>query len=166
MVNYNNTSSAYELEDYEQQDVREERQPQLKMLKSRRQGKRAVVSGGVVFAFLMIMTLVSMMIYNQAQLNMLSREMAKLDKEMQTLKSENVRMSSQLTHTNSDIELERMAIELGMQKRTEYQTKRIYLYAQDKITRAEIVEEPTHLEAAKLALMSLLGQFKEYPGDA
>jgi transcription initiation factor TFIIIB Brf1 subunit/transcription initiation factor TFIIB len=107
-----------------------------------------------------------MMIYNQAQLNMLTREMAALDKEMQMLKSENVRMSSQLTHTNSDIELERMAVELGMEKRTEYQTKRIYLYAEDKITRAEIAREPTGFEAAKLALMSLLSQFKEYPGAA
>jgi hypothetical protein len=125
-----------------------------------------VVNAGVVFAFLLVMTLVSLMIYNQAQLNMLSREMAALDKEMQSLKSENVRMSSQLTHTNSDIELERMAIELGMQKRTEYQTKRIYLYAEDKITRAVIAEEPSGFEAARLALMSLLGQFKEYPGAA
>lgn len=164
MANYNNTSSAYKLEDYGEEQVREE-QPKLKMLKSRRQGKKATVSGGVVFAFLMIMTLVSMMIYNRAQLNMLAREMAALDKQMQTLKSENVRMSSQLTHTNSDIELERMAIELGMQKRTEYQTKRIYLYAEDKITRAEIVEEPSRLEAARLALTSLLGQFKEYPDN-
>ena len=164
MANYN-TSSAYELEDFGEERVREE-QPKLKMLKSRRQGRRAAVGGGVVFAFLMIMTLVSMMIYNQAQLNMLAREMAALDKEMQTLKSENVRMSSQLTHTNSDIELERMAIELGMQKRTEYQTKRIYLYSEDKITRAEAEESSSHLEAARLALMSLLSQFKEYPGGA
>jgi hypothetical protein len=59
-----------------------------------------------------------------------------------------------------------MAIELGMQKRTEYQTKRIYLYAEDKITRVETQEEPSGFEAAKLALMSLLGQFKEYPGAA
>jgi hypothetical protein len=166
MANYNNTSSAYELEDNDLQESRGQARPELKMLKSRRPVQMPVVNGGVVFAFLLVMTLVSMMIYNQAQLNMLSREMAALDKEMQALLSENVRMSSQLTSTNSDIELERMAIELGMQKRSEYQTKRIYLYAEDKITRAEIAEEPSGFEAAKLALMSLLSQFKEYPGAA
>ncbi len=162
MARYN-TSSAYALPESPADGQQQERR-ELKVLKSRRFSPGSAITGEIVLAFMLIVTLASLIVYNQAKLNMLQREMDSLSQEMQVLESESVKMSSQLSTSINDTEaLKERAAEMGMQERTEYQTRRIYLYHEDKITRAEPPEEPGGLEAAKLALSSLLGQFKEYP---
>jgi cell division protein FtsL len=158
-----NTSSAYELEE-QHEGKREQERRELKVLKSRRFSPGTAITGEIVLAFMLIVTLASLIVYNQAKLNMLTKEMDALAQEMQALESESVRMSSQLsTSINDTAALKERAAELGMQERTEYQTRRIYLYNEDRITRTEQPEEPAGLETAKLALSSILGQFKEYP---
>ncbi len=162
MARYN-TSSAYELEE-PREALQEQEQRELKVLKSRRFSPGSAITGEIVLAFILIVTLASLIVYNQAKLNMLQRDMDALAQEMQVLESDNVKMQSKLSMSvNDPAAVKERAAELGMQERTEYQTRRIYLYHEDKITRAELPEEPAALEAAKLALSSLLGQFKEYP---
>jgi cell division protein FtsL len=158
-----NTSSAYAYDepDREQQKPQEQEEPRkLKVLKTRRFSPGAAINAGVVLAFLLIIALASLIIYNQAQLNMLMREIDALSTEMHRLESENVQMESILSTMNNDEQLKDKAIELGMQERTEFQTRRVYLYPEDKITRSEKPQQPTVLETARLALASLLGQFQ------
>ncbi len=149
-----NTSSAHRLEP-------EKQAPEIRAVKGRRRLPAGVVTPGTVFAFALVIALVSLMVYNQVQLNVLTAEMSKLTAEMEEMDSEYVEMSSKVDSSIGTTELKERAAELGMQKRDEYQTERIYLYREDVIERAEVEEKPSVLAAARLALQSIAGYFSE-----
>lgn len=161
MAGYN-SSTAYDLSLFEQESKKELSAPELKVLKNRKKIATPVLSPGVICAFVIITTLLSLMIYNHVQLNILTTEINKLSSEMETLQSENVRMTSILDSSISTTELKELAAALGMQKRDEYQTKRIYLYQEDKIERTEAAPSAENKDMAKLAVASLFSRFKEY----
>lgn len=161
MAGYN-ISSAYDLSAFETERREETVSPELKVVKNRRNIAVSILSPGVICAFAIIIMLVSLMVYNQVQLNILTAETHKLTKELETLQSDNVKMTSMLESTISMQKLKELATELGMQKRDEYQTERIYLYQEDKIERSEAAPQSTPAQTAKLAVTTLFSRFKEY----
>lgn len=161
MAGYN-TSYAYDLSDFEDEARQKTTSPELKVVKNRHRITSSILSPGVICAFVIIITLISLMVYNQVQLNILTSEMNELATELETLQSDNVKMNSMLESTISMQKLKELATELGMQKRDEYQTERIYLYQEDKIERSETPAQSTGGQVAKLAVTTLFSRFKEY----
>lgn len=159
-----NTSSAHNLSEFEDALKKELESPNLKVVKNRKKAPASILGPGVVCAFLVIVALITLIVYNNVQLNELTNEINQLAHELEVLQSEDVRMTSALESTISNIEVGRLAREMGMQPRTEFQTERIYLYQQDKIERAAAVEQTSVAEDAKLAVTSLFGRFQEYIG--
>lgn len=161
-----NTSSAYDLSEFEDalKKEKELEPPDLKVVKSRKKAPASILGPGIVCAFLIVVALITLIVYNNVQLNELTNEINELSREMEVLHSENVRMTSALESTISFTEVGKLAREMGMQKRDEFQTERIYLYQQDKIERTESTPQKTVTESAKLAATSFFGRFKEYMG--
>lgn len=157
-----NTSYAYDLSVLEDERKEKAASPELKVVKNRRHIASSVLSPGIICAFVIIVTLISLMVYNQVQLNILTTEMSELSKELETLQSDNVKMNSVLESTISMQKLKELATEMGMQKRDEYQTERIYLYQEDKIERSENPPQTSGSQMAKLAVTTLFSRFKEY----
>lgn len=164
MATYN-TSSAYDLSEFENELKKEMASPDLKVLKNRKKAPASLLGPSAVFAFVIVVALVSLMIYNHVQLNELTEEINQLNHELEVLQSQNIQMTSSLESTISNIEVAKLAKQMGMQPRTEYQTERIYLYQQDKIERTSSAPQNTTADDAKLAVSSFFGRFKEYIGD-
>lgn len=160
-----NTSSAYDLSEFEDALKKELETPNLKVVKSRKKAPVSIIGPGIVFAFLIVVALITLIVYNNVQLNELTTEINELSRELEILQSENVRMTSALESTISFTEVGKLAREMGMQKRDEFQTERIYLYQEDKIERTAQAPQKTVTESAKLAATSFFGRFKEYMGD-
>lgn len=164
MAGYN-TSSAYDLSEFGDALKKEQTTPhKLKMVKNRKKKPASVLGPGVVCAFAIIVALISLMIYNHVKLNELTNEINELAGELEVLQSENVKMTSSLESTISFPEVARLAEGMGMHKRGENQTERIYLYRQDKIEKTAASPQPTAAESTKLAATSLLSRFMEYIG--
>lgn len=165
-----NTSSAYDLSEFEDALKKDSeatalKSTEIKVVKNKRPTPASILGPGTVCAFLIIVALVTLMIYNRVQLNELTEEINQLSAELEVLHSENVKMTTSLEATISHPEVAKLAEEMGMQKRTEFQTERIYLYQQDKIERTEAAPQKTVTDNAKLAVTSFLGRFKEYLGE-
>lgn len=165
-----NTSSAYDLSEFENALKKDSEKPaakapKLEVVAKRKPAPASVLGPGVVCTFLIVVALITFMIYNRVQLNELTEEINRLTSELDVLQSENVKMTTSLEATISYNEVARLAEELGMQKRTEFQTERIYLYQQDKIERSEPATQTTVSDNARLAFVSFLGRFKEYMGE-
>lgn len=157
-----NTSSAHDLSEFEDALKKELEAPKLKVVKNRKRAPASILGPSVVCAFLIIVALITLIIYNNAQMHKLTNEINELSHELEILKSENVKMTSALESTISFTEVGKLAREMGMQKRDEYQTERIYLYQQDKIERTEAAPQNAISESAKLAATSFFAGFKEY----
>lgn len=165
MAGYN-TSSAYDLSEFEDAPKKKPAEsPKLKVVKNRKNKPASVLGPGVVCAFAIIVALISLMIYNHVKLNELTNEINELSHELKVLQSDSVKMTSSLESTISLRKVAQLAEELGMQKRDEYQTERIYLYQQDKIERTAAAPKATAAESTKLAVTSFLSRFKEYIGE-
>lgn len=166
MAGYN-TSSAYDLSLYDNPQKKEVPAPRVKLVKNRgHQVASSILSPRVLCAFAIVITLVVLMVYNHVQLTELSSEISRLNKQMQELESENVQMTSVLESAEQIQNIRALALAMGMQKRDEYQTERIYLYHEDKIERTESSPELTSAESAKLAVTSFFSRFKEYLSDS
>ncbi len=157
-----NTSSAYELHTFEKELKKELTANELKVVKNRKKAPVSVLGPGVVCAFLIIIALITLMVYNHVQLNELTTQINDLSGEMEVLQSENVKLTSSLESTETLTDIREKALKMGMQKRDEFQTERIYLYQQDKIERTEATPTSDSSGAAKLAITSAVGRFKEY----
>lgn len=161
MANYN-TSSAYAFTELEHAAQVSAQTPDVKVVKNRRPIAASILTPGVLAAFAIVITLVSLMIYNHVQLNELTGEISKLSSELETLQTKNVELNAALESTGNVREIAKMAEAMGMQKRDEFQTNRIYLYHDDKIERTENAPSQTPGDTVKLAITSFFAQFKEY----
>lgn len=161
MASYN-TSSAYAFTELESAVQKPAQKPEIKVVGKRRQLAASILTPGVLAGFAIVITLVSLMIYNRVQLNELTKQISSLSSEMEILQSENVRLGASLESTINPIEIAAMAEAMGMQKRDEYQTERIYLYQEDKIERTGDTPKQTAGENVKLAVTSFFVRFKEY----
>ncbi|MCL2033253.1 MAG: hypothetical protein FWG94_00820 [Oscillospiraceae bacterium] len=161
MAGYN-TSSAYNLDAFERAAKKDVKSPELKVVKTRRPIACAALNPRVICAFAIIITLISLMVYNQVQLNEITIQLDALSTEMQTLQTENHKMTSALDSVVSLRKIAERAEEMGMQRRDEYQTERIHLYSEDKIERTEQTPHTIPDEDKKIAVTALFGRFKEY----
>lgn len=157
-----NTSSAYDLSEFEDALKKELEAPKLKVVKNRKRAPVSILGPSIVCAFLIIVALITLIVYNNVQLNELTNEINELSYELEILQSENVKMTSALESTISFTEVGKLAREMGMQKRDEFQTERIFLYQQDKIERTEAAPQNAVTESAKMAATSFFARFKEY----
>lgn len=156
-----NTSSAYALSSFETKPKRERKPERLDVVENRNRAVMQMLNLQVLAAFAMIVALISLMVYNQVQLNEIVGQTNALQKELQVLESENVRLESLKESTVSlRVVAERAKDELGMQRLDDMQTVRIYLYKNDKIESGKNVPPPA---TQKLKLLSaFFGRFKEY----
>jgi len=161
MAGYN-TSSAYDLSAFERSAKKERQAPELKVVKNRRQRAYAALNPRVLSAFALIITLVSLMVYNQVQLNEVTIQLNALSSEMETLQTENAKMTSALDSVVSLRKIAERAEEMGMQRRDEYQTERIHLYREDRIERTEQTPQALPDDNKKIAIAALFSRFKEY----
>jgi len=159
-----NTSSAYKLETYE--DVVSKRRAQLKLVRNRK--KRliwSIVNIRSVSTFLLVISVMSLMVYNQICLNEVTGEINSVNSMIKQMESENVRLASTLASTVSlhDV-VEQAQRELGLQKLDKYQIEYVSLYSENKIVITE--EAPKESFATRLSLMvnGTLRQVKEYIG--
>lgn len=87
----------------------------------------------VILCALLIVGLLSAKLYSDVQLNELTDKASKMKKELETLKSEEIRINVLLEKRTDLREIERKATEeLGLKKIEKYQVEYISLPAQDK----------------------------------
>lgn len=161
-----NTSSAYDLSLYTSAAPKLREKPQLRV--TGKNGKRAwsaAFTPKAISSFVIVVTLFSLMIYNQVKLTEVTGQINMLQQELEALESENTRIESQLDamislHTIG----ERARDELGLDRVNKYQTKYVYLYGEDRIILAETPEETGIVEKAKLIAASIINGMKEYIG--
>lgn len=157
-----NTSSAYDLSAFETPEKKKKSAPELKVVKTRRQLASAALNPRALSAFAMIVTLISLIVYNRVELTEITTQLDTLSGEMETLQSENAKMTSALDSSVSLRRIAELAEEMGMQRRAEHQTERIYLYREDKIERTEVTPPAPVEDNKKIAISALFSRFKEY----
>jgi len=162
-----NTSSAYDYSAFGAQPQVQERhkKPQLRVVRSVPRAFASAFRPDVLCAFVIVVAMASLILYNQVCLNEVNGEINRLNTQLVILESESVRFASLL---ESAISLRAVADqaenELGMRKLDKYQTVYMYLYEQDQIilTRNPVEENPEN------GVLSVLGHaietVKEYIG--
>lgn len=141
------------------------RKPELKMVRSRPQAFAQVFSPRVISTFFVIVTLVSLIVYNQVCLNEVTDQINELGVEMNKLESDSVRYASLLESTVSLRAVAQQAEEeLGMSKLDQYQTVYVYLYEEDQVILAKQPEPQAENSGVVAAIGSLIDNAKEYFG--
>ena len=111
----------------------EEKKVQLKAVKTQSQAFASACTLRAVFAFAVVMTLASLMVYNRVNLNELSSEINALNSQLAILESDNVRYSSLLESSVSLRAVAQQAEEMGMVRLDQYRTVHIYLHDGDQV---------------------------------
>ena len=145
-----------------QQQQRVQKKPALKVVRSQRAFAGAFTPR-VVFAFALVMTLASLMVYNRVYLNELTREINTLNSQLAILESENLRYSSLLESSVSLRAIAQQAEEMGMVRGDVYRTTYIYLYEGDQIIHFGQQEQQEYIPSRLLAMLaSIISNAKEY----
>ena len=156
------SSVAYNLSTFAPRQE-EEKKPALKVVKARDQAFMGAFTPRVVFAFVLVMILASLMVYNRVNLNELSREISALNSQLAILESESVRYSSLLESSISLRAVAQQAEEMGMVRLDPYRTVHVYLYEGDQVIifgeQPARGQEPGGVFAA---MESIIGSAREY----
>ena len=127
-------SSAYNLSAYKPRP--QEQAPQkapVRVVKSQPRAFAAAFTPSVLFAFAIIMTLLSLIVYNQVYLNELTREVNELNNQLAILESDGVRYASLLESTVSLRVIAQQAEDMGMVRLDPYRTVYVYLYEENQL---------------------------------
>ncbi|MCL2857216.1 MAG: hypothetical protein FWE19_05785 [Oscillospiraceae bacterium] len=111
----------------------EEKKTQLKVVKAQSRAFASAFTLRAAFAFLVVMTLASLMVYHRVNLNELSSEINSLNSQLAILESESVRYSSLLESSVSLRAIAQQAEEMGMVRLDQYRTVHIYLHDGDQV---------------------------------
>jgi len=125
------SSAAYNLSTFAPRP--EEKKAQLKVVRTGSQAFASAFAPRVVFVFVLVMTLASLMVYNRVNLNELSSEINTLNSQLAILESESVRYSSLLESSISLRAIAQQAEEMGMVRLDQYRTVYVYLYEGDQV---------------------------------
>ena len=125
------TGAAYDLSTFAPRP--EEKKTQLKVVRTRSQAFASAFAPRVVFAFILVMTLASLMVYNRVSLNELSSDINALNNQLAILESENLRYASLLETSVSLRAIAQQAEEMGMVRLDQYRTVHIYLHDGDQV---------------------------------
>lgn len=133
-----NTSSAYEL----QRQPKQQPKTNLHVHKSKKHNKHQAVAELIkprtVFLFLLAVSAVLFLLYNQACLTEVNGEISSINRELKVLSSDNIRMQGILEPTESlRIVAEKAQQELGMQRLDKYQVEYVCIYEEDRVAMAE-----------------------------
>lgn len=157
-----NSGVAYDLSGY-QALPKKQPKPGLKVVKSKNRLASSVVTPKTVCSFAIIVTMIVLIVFNQAQLNEVSGDINELNASMEKLQSENVRMTSELEST---ISLRNIADQaknkLGMNKLDRYQTEYIYLFQTDKIELTDESPAASIGERLRLTITGAIQRLQEY----
>jgi len=126
-------------------------QPQLKVVKKQYRAFAGAFAPRVLCAFAIVMTLISLIVYNQVYLNELSREVNELDRQLAILENESIRYASLLESTVSLRAIAQQAEYMGMVRLDQYRTIYVYLYEEDQITL--FTPEPGYEQGGALAVL-------------
>lgn len=160
-----NSSAAYDLSAYAAANQRQKPQLQVVANKKSRTAVRSVLNLRVISAFVIVVTLVSLMVYNQVQLNEVSGRVNALSAQLRELESEKTRMMSELEATLSLRTIEEQAKhELGMNRLDKYQTTYIMLEQEDRIALTEYSPEQSLGQKIRDGVQSAITKLQEYIG--
>lgn len=157
------SSAAYDLSAYQLPE--QKKQPEIRVVAPSRRKRRVAsfLNFRVVSAFVVVMTLLSLMIYNQAQLTRVTGTINALNKELDTLENENVKMQSQLESTMSLRTIgEQAERQLGMNKLERNQIRYIYLEQEDRAELTEHSPGQPFTQTVKNAVTSVIARIQEY----
>lgn len=159
-----NTSSAYDLSAFQPEKKRRvQPKPNLSVVGKSRRMASAMVSPKAVCVFAIVVTLASLLVHNQVQLNEVNSAISKIGQQIGDLENENVRLQSRLESTMSpNVVAQRAKDELGMDRATKYQTEYIYLFANDEIERSEKAPEQGIPAQSSLSIGAMINGIKEY----
>jgi cell division protein FtsL len=159
-----NTSSAYDLSAFEEGKAPKRlRREDVKVVKTPKQFLASIVTVKNLVVFLMAITVVCLMVYNNVCLTEVTGQINALNDEMTELTSDYVKLQSKQGSTMSPRAVAELAeSELGLKRMDKYQTEYIVLYHEDKI---EVTEDPSAESLgvkAKLLFTSAISAMKEY----
>ena len=161
MASPGNSALAYNLEAYEPQQERV-RNPELRVVKTPKHYLATLATPKNIAILLIAVGIFCAMIFNNAKLNEITRQISTHNNDLQLLQSEYVQLQSQLEAKMSLRTVAELAeSELGMKRLGEYQTEYIYLYQQDRIETA-LGGTGTLGAQMKVALNSAVEKVKEY----
>lgn len=157
-----NTNLAYDLSAFEPAPKKQEK-PELKVMHSRRYMMSMLLSPRVMVGFVIVVVMVSLILVNQAQLNEITAEINSLNKQLEILQSDNVKLTSELESTLSlDAVREQASNELGMQRLDRYQTEYIILHKEDNIELTDESPSASMGEMMKMRVTSAIERLQEY----
>ena len=159
-----NTSSAYDLSAFASQPAqRRAKSPQLQVVKNQKRAASSAFSPRALCAFAIVVTLASLIVYNQVCLNEVTGEINQLNRQLAVLESESVRYASLLESTVSLRAVAQQAEEeLGMIKLDQFRTVYVYLYEEDQIVLSRQPAQEAEQTGVLAALSSILHSAKEY----
>lgn len=158
------SNAAYDLSAYKPKP-RQNPKPQVKVVGNRKPRRKltALVNPRTVSAFIIVVTMFSLMIYNQACLTEVTGEINQLEAEIGRLESEYVRTSAEL-----DSQINRQTVadiardELGLDRESAYQVQWVNLYQEDKIESGPAGGEESQDGGAGQRINTFIGDVKEY----
>ena len=125
---------AYDLSVYAPKP--EQSKKRLEMVGSGRASVKITSRGAA--AFLLVVSLLGLIVYNQVVLNEVAGEITRINREIAIMESESVRYTSLLESTVSLRAIAQAAEEeLGLVRLDQYQIKYLYLYEQDQVILSE-----------------------------
>jgi len=157
-----NSSSAYDLSNFAPLPQKEAQKAPLKVVKSQPRAFAGAFAPRVLCAFAIVITLASLMVYNQVYLNELTREVNSLNNQLAILESEHVRYTSLLESTISLRAVAQQAEYMGMVRLDQARTVYVYLYEEDQIIAFSQLNPDYEQSGMMAALGSLFGRGEEY----
>lgn len=159
-----NTSSAHVMTEQDHQGgPKKLRKQDLRVVKTPKQFLASAVTPKNVSVFLMVVTVVCLMVYNNVCLTEVTGRINALNAEMTRLSSEYVKMQSQQGSSLSPRDIsEKAENELGLKRLDKYQTEYLYLYHEDKIEVSEEQKEKGAGVQTKYAFNNAIEAIKEY----
>lgn len=153
---------AYNLSAY-QPAPKQSRSAELKMVRNRNRVYTTTFTLRAFCSFAIVVTLFSLIIYNQVRLTEITADINQLTKQLDELQSENVVMASTLESIISLPAIaEQAKNELGMNRLDKYQTEYIILQQEDEIQRTEQSPSEPLSQKIQLQAKSLIISLKEY----
>lgn len=156
-----NSSVAYDLSAYEAPKQRAK--PELKVVKRARSGAAALFNLRILSSFAIVVSLLSLIIYNQVQLTEVTGQINRLTSELSELENENLKMTSELESTMSLRMIgEQAKSKLGMNRLDQYQTVYICLEQEDKVALTEYSPNQPLSHKIQSKLTEVIASIQEY----
>ncbi|MDR2909256.1 MAG: hypothetical protein LBU86_05190 [Oscillospiraceae bacterium] len=159
-----NSNLAYDLSIYAPKaEEKASWNQELRVVRNKSRGLAAAFTPRTAALFMLVLSVLGLIVYNQVCLNEVTGEISRLESELAIMESESTRFASLLESTVSLRAVAQQAEEeLGMTKLDQFRTRYVYLYEQDQIVVGAQDEEPSEETGF---LESIIDKLKEYPGE-